>query len=57
MKRRLMLAALLLLGLAASGCVGAGPGGGGPTGTRCQGRPDSSGTQPLFYLLCIEQTG
>ena len=56
MKRLLTLAALLLLGLAASGCAGAGPGGGGAS-DRCLSRPDNSGTQPMFYLLCIQQTG
>jgi len=45
---------LLLLGLALGGCASGGPSGGG---ARCLSRPDNSGTQPLIYLLCIQQTG
>jgi hypothetical protein len=56
MKRRLTVAALLLFGLAASGCTGAGLGGGGAS-DRCLSRPDNSGTQPMFYLFCVQQAG
>ena len=57
MKWALAIVALLLLGLAVSGCASGGaPTGGGAGGARCLSRPDTSGTQPLIYLLCI-QTG
>ena len=55
MKSRLALASLLLLLLAASGCASA-PRGAGSPGVRCLGRPDTSGTQPLFYLFCIQSS-
>ena len=54
MKTRLALASLLLLVLAAGGCASAPPRGGGPQGARCLSRPDTSGTQPLFYFICIQ---
>jgi hypothetical protein len=56
MKRALTVVPLLLLTLALGGCVSGAPSGGGAGGARCLSRPDTSGTQPLIYLLCI-QTG
>ncbi len=56
MKRRLAIVSLLLVALALGGCVSGAPSGAGSGGARCLSRPDTSGTQPLIYLLCI-QTG
>jgi hypothetical protein len=47
----LLLAALVLAAGCASGpSSGASAGG----GARCLSRPDTSGTQPLFYLFCVQ---
>jgi hypothetical protein len=56
MKTRLALASLLLLLLAAGGCASGAPSssGSGSPGARCLSRPDLSGTQPMFYFLCIQ---
>lgn len=58
MKTRLALASLLLLVLAAGGCASAPPSssGSGSQGARCLSRPDTSGTQPMFYLFCIQSS-
>lgn len=56
MKSPLTLAALLLLLLAAGGCASGAPGGAGSQGVRCLSRPDTSGTQPLFYFFCIQSS-
>jgi len=54
MKTRLTVASLVLLLLSAGGCASAPPSGSGSQGARCLSRPDTSGTQPLFYFLCIQ---
>ena len=56
MKTPLALASLLLLLLAAGGCASGAPSGGGSQGARCLSRPDTSGTQPLFYFFCIQSS-
>ena len=56
MKRGSVIVSLLLLALVLGGCVSGAPSGGGAGGARCLSRPDTSGTQPLIYLMCI-QTG
>jgi hypothetical protein len=47
-----LLFALLLLG----GCASGAPSGASTGGARCLSRPDTSGTQPLFYLICIQSS-
>jgi len=56
MKTPLALASLLLLLLAAGGCASTAPSSTGSQGVRCLSRPDTSGTQPLFYLFCIQSS-
>lgn len=59
MKNRLALGALGLVLLVLGGCAAGGPSraGSSPAGSaRCLGRPDTSGTQPLIYLLCIQSS-
>jgi hypothetical protein len=48
----LLLAALIL----AAGCASGPPSGASSAGggARCLSRPDTSGTQPLFYLFCVQ---
>ena len=54
MKNGLAFGSLLLAVLVLGGCVSGAPSGASPGGVRCLSRPDPSGTQPLFYLLCIQ---
>ena len=55
MKNALACGALLLAVLVLAGCAsGPPPSGASSGGARCLSRPDSSGTQPLFYLICIQ---
>jgi hypothetical protein len=54
MKNGLVFGALLLALLVLGGCVSGAPSGASPGGARCLSRPDTSGTQPLFYLFCIQ---
>ena len=49
------LLAALLAALILAGCASGPPSSGASAGSaRCLSRPDPSGTQPLFYLLCIQ---
>ena len=59
MKNRFASGALVLVLLVLGGCATGGPprSGSSPAGSaRCLGRPDTSGTQPLIYLLCIQSS-
>ena len=56
MKNGLVSGALLLALLVLGGCVSSAPSGGSSGGARCLSRPDTSGTQPLFYLICIQSS-
>jgi hypothetical protein len=54
-----LLGALLLAASALGGCASGSTATTGRTpdstgGSRCLSRPDTSGTQPLFYLFCIQ---
>ena len=46
----LLVALVLAAGCASGPASGASAGG----GARCLSRPDPSGTQPLFYLFCVQ---
>ena len=54
MKRGLACGALLLAVLILAGCASGPPSRAPSGGARCLSRPDASGTQPLFYLICIQ---
>ena len=55
MKRGLACGALLLALLFFAGCASSPPPARASSGgARCLSHPDSSGTQPLFYLFCIQ---
>jgi len=55
MKRGLACGTVLLAVLTFAGCTTAPPPPRASSGgARCLGRPDSSGTQPLIYILCIQ---
>ena len=54
MKRGVALGSLLLAVVVLGGCVSGAPSGASSGGARCLSRPDTSGTQPLFYLICIQ---
>ena len=56
MKNGLVLGSLLLALLVLGGCVSGAPSGASSGGVRCLSRPDTSGTQPLFYLICIQSS-
>jgi hypothetical protein len=56
MKNRLAFGALLFAVLVLGGCVSGTPSGASSGGARCLSRPDTSGTQPLFYLICIQSS-
>jgi len=49
-----LLLALLVLGGCASGAPS--PSSAPSGGVRCLSRPDTSGTQPLFYLFCMQSS-
>ena len=53
MKTRLAFGSLLIVSLVFGGCASGAPSG-ASGGARCLGRPDTSGTQPMIYLLCIQ---
>jgi hypothetical protein len=55
MKTGLALGSLLLAVLVLGGCASGAPSG-ASGGARCLSRPDTSGTQPLFYLFCIQSS-
>jgi hypothetical protein len=57
MKILLLLGTVLLAALTLGGCVSSSssaPATRPSAGAHCLSRPDTSGTQPLFYLLCIQ---
>ena len=56
MKRGFVCGALLLAGLIFAGCASSPspPPRTSSGGARCLSRPDTTGTQPLFYLFCIQ---
>jgi hypothetical protein len=55
MKPPLACGGVLLAALILAGCASGPPPSRASTGNaRCLSRPDSSGTQPLIYLLCIQ---
>ena len=55
MKNTLARGALLLAAVILAGCASGPPSSGtASSGARCLSRPDASGTQPLFYLFCIQ---
>jgi hypothetical protein len=54
MKNGLAYGMLLLALLLVAGCASGAPAGSSSGGARCLSRPDTSGTQPLFYLLCVQ---
>ena len=54
MKPGLACGALILAALILAGCVSGPASGASAGGARCLSRPDTSGTQPLFYLFCIQ---
>jgi hypothetical protein len=56
MKNGLVFGALLLALLGLGGCVSGAPSGSSTGGARCLSRPDTSGTQPLFYIFCIQSS-
>lgn len=57
MKTGLAVAALLMFVSFLGGCAAGGTSSGGSYGgARCLSRPDNSGTQPLFYLFCIQSS-
>ena len=56
MKNGLALGMLLLALLVLGGCVSGAPSGPSTGGARCLSRPDHSGTQPLFYLFCVQSS-
>jgi hypothetical protein len=56
MKTGLVVAALLALVVVVGGCATGGASSGSYGGARCLSRPDTSGTQPMFYLLCIQSS-
>ena len=56
MKNGLVLPSLLVAALVLGGCVSGAPSGASSGGARCLSRPDNSGTQPLFYLICIQSS-
>ena len=54
MKPALACGVLLLAALILAGCASGPSSGASAGGARCLSRPDTSGTQPLFYLFCIQ---
>ena len=54
MKPGLACGALILAAVILAGCVSGPASGASTAGARCLSRPDTSGTQPLFYLFCIQ---
>jgi len=54
MKPGLACGVLLLAGLLLAGCASGSPPRTSSGGARCLSRPDTSGTQPLIYLFCIQ---
>jgi hypothetical protein len=58
MKRPWLLGVVLFAVALAGGCVSGGgtssKASSGGASAHCLSRPDPSGTQPLFYLLCIQ---
>jgi hypothetical protein len=56
MKMTPLFGSLLLGLLVLGGCVSGAPSGPSSGGARCLSRPDTSGTQPLFYLFCIQSS-
>jgi len=56
MKRGFVCGVLLLAALIFAGCASSSspPPRTSSGGARCLSRPDTSGTQPLFYLFCVQ---
>ena len=54
MKPGLAWGILLLAALVFAGCASGPPSRASAGSARCLSRPDPSGTQPLFYLFCIQ---
>jgi hypothetical protein len=55
MKPGLVCGTALLAGLLLAGCASSPPPrSSASTGARCLSRPDTSGTQPLIYLFCVQ---
>jgi hypothetical protein len=55
MKTPFACGVLLLAGFFLAGCATSPPPPRASSGSaRCLSRPDTSGTQPLFYLFCIQ---
>ena len=56
MKNGLACGLALLAALVLAGCASGPPSSAAASsgGARCLSRPDSSGTQPLIYLFCIQ---
>jgi hypothetical protein len=56
MKPGLACGVVLLAGLILAGCASSPPprSSASSGGARCLSRPDTSGTQPLIYLFCVQ---